>query len=186
MAKAPTLSSSLLKHRTQTKVELDFIQTVFILRCPKPTAWLRGLWWQCPPLRIYLRSCQAGKGEWSSWAAVFIIIASRIPTITFSKNMSPEQNIPKFTTATSLYINVFCENLPQYPKWPVYRVMDPDGGLRPGAVDPELDEETVQKMYATMVRLQAMDQIFYNAQRQGRISFYMTNSGEVSWALLQH
>jgi hypothetical protein len=98
----------------------------------------------------------------------------------FSKNMFPEQNIPKFTNATSLYINVFCENFPQYPKWPVYRVMDPDGGLRPGAVDPELDEETVQKMYATMVRLQAMDQIFYNAQRQGRISFYMTNSGEVS------
>jgi len=29
-----------------------------------------------------------------------------------------------------------------------------------------------------MVRLQAMDTIFYNAQRQGRISFYMTSTGE--------
>lgn len=27
--------------------------------------------------------------------------------------------------------------------------------------------------------LQAMDNIFYNAQRQGRVSFYMTNTGEV-------
>ncbi len=29
-----------------------------------------------------------------------------------------------------------------------------------------------------MCRVQAMDQIFYDAQRQGRISFYMTNTGE--------
>lgn len=34
-------------------------------------------------------------------------------------------------------------------------------------------------MYGTMARLQAMDQIFYNAQRQGRVSFYMTSTGEV-------
>jgi 2-oxoisovalerate dehydrogenase E1 component alpha subunit len=30
----------------------------------------------------------------------------------------------------------------------------------------------------SQVRLRAMDNIFYNAQRQGRISFYMTSSGE--------
>ena len=29
-----------------------------------------------------------------------------------------------------------------------------------------------------MVRLNVMDTIFYEAQRQGRISFYMTNFGE--------
>ncbi len=29
-----------------------------------------------------------------------------------------------------------------------------------------------------MCDVQAMDQIFYDAQRQGRISFYMTNTGE--------
>lgn len=71
-------------------------------------------------------------------------------------------------------------------------------------MDPDLDRSTVTRMYQTMVRLQvrgnttapehyggsggltllavitqAMDNIFYNAQRQGRISFYMTNTGEV-------
>eukprot|EP00501_MAST-03F_sp_TOSAG23-6_P001717 GSMAST32.ASY1.ANO1.1791.1 assembled CDS len=39
-------------------------------------------------------------------------------------------------------------------------------------------EEEVVYMYQCMVRLQAMDEVFYDAQRQGRISFYMTNTGE--------
>lgn len=33
-------------------------------------------------------------------------------------------------------------------------------------------------MYNKMVTLQMMDSIFYEAQRQGRISFYVTASGE--------
>lgn len=33
-------------------------------------------------------------------------------------------------------------------------------------------------MYKTMIQLETMDDILYNAQRQGRVSFYMTNFGE--------
>ncbi|EFO26143.1 2-oxoisovalerate dehydrogenase alpha subunit [Loa loa] len=33
-------------------------------------------------------------------------------------------------------------------------------------------------MYQNMVTLQQMDKILYNSQRQGRISFYLTNTGE--------
>jgi 2-oxoisovalerate dehydrogenase E1 component alpha subunit len=33
-------------------------------------------------------------------------------------------------------------------------------------------------MYNDMVALQTMDTIFYEAQRQGRISFYVTTNGE--------
>ena len=33
-------------------------------------------------------------------------------------------------------------------------------------------------MYASMLTLQVMDTIFYEAQRQGRISFYVTSIGE--------
>ena len=33
-------------------------------------------------------------------------------------------------------------------------------------------------MYSDMVTLQMMDNIFYEAQRQGRISFYVTTAGE--------
>lgn len=33
-------------------------------------------------------------------------------------------------------------------------------------------------MYSDMVTLQIMDTIFYEVQRQGRISFYLTSIGE--------
>ncbi|KAL8485365.1 hypothetical protein ACS0TY_027602 [Phlomoides rotata] len=42
----------------------------------------------------------------------------------------------------------------------------------------QVDKETAVKMYKTMVTLQIMDTIFYEAQRQGRISFYLTSMGE--------
>lgn len=42
----------------------------------------------------------------------------------------------------------------------------------------QLDEETVTKMYHDMTLLNTMDKILYESQRQGRISFYMTNFGE--------
>lgn len=63
---------------------------------------------------------------------------------------------------------------------PCYRVMEEDGSIRPDA-DPataDVDKETALRMYKTMVRLQRMDAVLNDAQRQGRISFYMTNSGE--------
>jgi hypothetical protein len=34
------------------------------------------------------------------------------------------------------------------------------------------------RMYSEMVTLQTMDSIFYEVQRQGRISFYLTSMGE--------
>ena len=34
------------------------------------------------------------------------------------------------------------------------------------------------KMYSDMVTLQIMDSVFYEVQRQGRISFYLTSLGE--------
>ncbi|KAA8494579.1 2-oxoisovalerate dehydrogenase subunit alpha, mitochondrial [Porphyridium purpureum] len=38
--------------------------------------------------------------------------------------------------------------------------------------------ETVSQMYKHMVQLRVMDEYLYSAQRQGRISFYMTSAGE--------
>ena len=35
-------------------------------------------------------------------------------------------------------------------------------------------------MYKTMTVLTKLDKIMYEAQRQGRISFYLTNHGEVA------
>lgn len=61
---------------------------------------------------------------------------------------------------------------------PCFRLMNEDGTMRPGIPEPDVDAETGIKMYKTMIRLQTMDNVFYDAQRQGRISFYMTNWGE--------
>ncbi|XP_037946349.1 2-oxoisovalerate dehydrogenase subunit alpha, mitochondrial [Teleopsis dalmanni] len=65
-----------------------------------------------------------------------------------------------------------------YAPIPIYRVMDRDGCIIDSAQDPQLDKATVQKMFNDMVLLNTMDKILYESQRQGRISFYMTNFGE--------
>ena len=65
---------------------------------------------------------------------------------------------------------------------PCYRVLGDDGDLVEGAdvSEDDLDREEALNIYTTMVKLQTMDQIFYDAQRQGRISFYMQSAGEES------
>ncbi len=42
----------------------------------------------------------------------------------------------------------------------------------------KVSKEVAVKMYSDMVTLQMMDTIFYEAQRLGRISFYLTTLGE--------
>ncbi|KAL6906187.1 hypothetical protein ACP4OV_003788 [Aristida adscensionis] len=59
-----------------------------------------------------------------------------------------------------------------------YRVLDDDGRTISGSVFQEVSKELALKMYSDMVTLQIMDTIFYEAQRQGRISFYLTSHGE--------
>lgn len=44
--------------------------------------------------------------------------------------------------------------------------------------DYQLDKDTLTRMYRQMVTLSIMDKILYESQRQGRISFYVTNTGE--------
>ncbi|KAL6515481.1 hypothetical protein OROHE_018515 [Orobanche hederae] len=61
---------------------------------------------------------------------------------------------------------------------PCYRVLDDDGCPVPNSIFEQVDKETAMRMYKSMVTLQTMDIIFYEAQRQGRLSFYLTSSGE--------
>lgn len=65
-----------------------------------------------------------------------------------------------------------------YSPIPIYRVMDRNGNIVDNSQDPNLDKDIVQKMFRDMVLLNTMDKILYESQRQGRISFYMTNFGE--------
>ncbi|KAL2906791.1 2-oxoisovalerate dehydrogenase subunit alpha 1 mitochondrial [Bienertia sinuspersici] len=57
-----------------------------------------------------------------------------------------------------------------------YRVLGDDGQLLKEPI--QVTEQLAVKMYEYMATLQVMDTIFYEAQRQGRISFYLTTIGE--------
>ncbi|KAL1207989.1 2-oxoisovalerate dehydrogenase subunit alpha 1 [Cardamine amara subsp. amara] len=61
---------------------------------------------------------------------------------------------------------------------PCYRVLDEDGRIIPDSDFIPVNEKLAVKMYEQMATLQVMDHIFYEAQRQGRISFYLTSVGE--------
>ncbi|KAL8204458.1 hypothetical protein R6Q57_010081 [Mikania cordata] len=59
-----------------------------------------------------------------------------------------------------------------------YRLLDENGLLIVDNDSFKISKELAVKMYKEMVTLQVMDTIFYEAQRQGRISFYLTTIGE--------
>ncbi|XP_057830193.1 2-oxoisovalerate dehydrogenase subunit alpha 2, mitochondrial [Cryptomeria japonica] len=61
---------------------------------------------------------------------------------------------------------------------PCYRILDNYGHQIATDGIYEVNKELALKMYDSMVTLQVMDIIFYEAQRQGRISFYLTSIGE--------
>ncbi|OAY36110.1 2-oxoisovalerate dehydrogenase subunit alpha 2, mitochondrial [Manihot esculenta] len=61
---------------------------------------------------------------------------------------------------------------------PCYRVLDDNGQLLEHSNFVGVTSENARKIYNDMVKLQIMDTIFYEAQRQGRISFYVAAIGE--------
>ncbi|KOC63343.1 2-oxoisovalerate dehydrogenase subunit alpha, mitochondrial [Habropoda laboriosa] len=70
------------------------------------------------------------------------------------------------------FINKEC-----YDSLPLFRILDSSKHVRLPE-DFKLDEQTFIRMYRKMITLNIMDKILYESQRQGRISFYMTNTGE--------
>eukprot|EP01104_Vermistella_antarctica_P001336 TRINITY_DN11389_c0_g1_i1.p1 TRINITY_DN11389_c0_g1~~TRINITY_DN11389_c0_g1_i1.p1 ORF type:complete len:473 (-),score=130.54 TRINITY_DN11389_c0_g1_i1:34-1386(-) len=62
--------------------------------------------------------------------------------------------------------------------FPIYRVMNTKGEIINSAEEPEFEKEKLLKVFTDMVMLYEVDTVLENSQRQGRISFYMTNKGE--------
>jgi len=86
---------------------------------------------------------------------------------------------PNFPGAKATYTESMNFLLPDsYDGIPVYRVMDRQGNVINPSHDPQLPDDELLKMYKSMTMLNTMDKILYESQRQGRISFYMTNYGE--------
>lgn len=84
----------------------------------------------------------------------------------FPGAQAPFTNLPTLTLPSSV------------AKVPIYRVLDSSGRIPDASQDPQLPRALVTKMFRDMVLLATMDKILYESQRQGRISFYMTSTGE--------
>lgn len=63
-------------------------------------------------------------------------------------------------------------------KIPTLRVLAADGSLIKGAQAPNIKRELAQKIYSDMVYTRTLDERMVGAQRQGRLSFYITCTGE--------
>lgn len=77
----------------------------------------------------------------------------------------------KFTNALQF------EHPATYPAMPTYRAMSPDGDIIDLSFAPASDKLALS-MYENMLSISIMDVIMFDAQRQGRLSFYMTSQGE--------
>ncbi|OBW63740.1 MAG: putative fungal-specific transcription factor [Aureobasidium pullulans] len=62
---------------------------------------------------------------------------------------------------------------------PTYRILDQDGVVVDKSREPsDISNDHLIKMYKDMLSVSIMDLIMFDAQRQGRISFYMVSAGE--------
>lgn len=65
-----------------------------------------------------------------------------------------------------------------YPALSTYRAVDQHGVAVDPSFEPDLTDEQVVKLYRDMLTVSIMDLIMFDAQRQGRLSFYMVSAGE--------
>lgn len=60
----------------------------------------------------------------------------------------------------------------------IVQVLDHEGAPRGNRDDPDLDRETVVRMYETMVMVAALDRIGWQLQRSGRVEFWIPSRGQ--------
>lgn len=65
-----------------------------------------------------------------------------------------------------------------HPALPTYRAVDQHGAVVDPTFVPDLSDAEVVKLYRDMLTVSIMDLIMFDAQRQGRLSFYMVSAGE--------
>ncbi|EFX05893.1 2-oxoisovalerate dehydrogenase complex alpha [Grosmannia clavigera kw1407] len=97
-----------------------------------------------------------------------------------SLSPKPDSDYVAFPGAIkSVFTNKLNFEVPcEYSAMPTYRVIDQHGVAVNPAFNPDLSDEGVIKLYKDMLTISIMDIIMFDAQRQGRISFYMVSSGE--------
>ncbi|KAL2044740.1 hypothetical protein N7G274_002515 [Stereocaulon virgatum] len=84
----------------------------------------------------------------------------------------------KFTTDLAF------EHPSTHPAMPTYRVMSSDGIIVDESRKPsDISNEEIVTWYKNMLTVNIMDLIMFDAQRQGRLSFYMVSAGEEGIAI---
>ena len=83
------------------------------------------------------------------------------------------EHLPKSTSPIVPKPHFFNSVTPDGSGIPTYRVLDGSGKVLDGAEAPEVSEEMAVKMYENMLLLPTLDNVLYNVQRQGKISFYV-------------
>lgn len=79
----------------------------------------------------------------------------------------------------SQFTNVLSFNNPmESEKMDTYRLIDIEGKKQDEEYKIPFSKEEAVKMYKEMITISIMDTILYDAQRQGRLSFYMVSAGE--------
>ncbi|WP_420808506.1 thiamine pyrophosphate-dependent dehydrogenase E1 component subunit alpha [Aliidiomarina haloalkalitolerans] len=66
---------------------------------------------------------------------------------------------------------------------PMYQLLKEDGTVHKGVKLPEIGKELALKMFSTMQFIRILDERMIAAQRQGRISFYLSSLGEEAAAI---
>lgn len=104
----------------------------------------------------------------------------RTPFLKLAANFSSEgpAHLPNSQSPITPKLRFFNSITEEGKQIPTYRVLDGIGNLIEGAELPEIDRDHARKIYENMVLLPTMDNLLYNVQRQGKISFYMTAYGE--------
>ena len=100
-------------------------------------------------------------------------------SLQFSQYSTKNESLSQFLGARAAFTNSLDFLTPDVNQGiPVYRVIGKDGKVIDESHEPNIAKEELVHMYKTMTLLNTMDKILYESQRQGRISFYMTNYGE--------
>ncbi|KAG5324564.1 ODBA dehydrogenase, partial [Acromyrmex heyeri] len=95
------------------------------------------------------------------------------------KYYSTDSNEPQFMGINNTFTSsIQFINEENYEPIPIYRILEAYQKTTKLPEDEKLNEVYLKKMYYDMVTISVMDKIMYGLHRQGRISFYMTNTGE--------
>jgi len=97
-----------------------------------------------------------------------------------SVSQQPHSDYVSFPGALkSAFTNSLSFQTPQsWTALPTYRVVDQNGEVVDPSFEPDIPEETIVKLYTDMLYISILDVIMFDAQRQGRLSFYMVSAGE--------